>query len=201
MTPSSRALVHAVAYGPRPDPRSSRAAVAATATALVAVSAAVLLSGCSDQPDSLSGFSRDKQAPAVRFDSTTATLSDSTVAFTVAISDNLDLSHVRVDVSGAVEMRMDTTITATTTKLLLPMSVPVPRGVAPGTPVKVVARARDGAGNESVSDTLRLSVGNVRGRRCGSRRRRRRRCSSTARRPRSPSPPRRRSRCARWATA
>ena len=163
MTPSSRALVHAVAYGPRPDPRSSRAAVAATATALVAVSAAVLLSGCSDQPDSLSGFSRDKQAPAVRFDSTAATLSDSTVAFTVAISDNLDLSHVRVDVSGAVEMRMDTTITATTTKLLLPMSVPVPRGVAPGTPVKVVARARDGAGNESVSDTLRLSVGNVRG--------------------------------------
>ena len=146
----------------RPQPRRSRAALGATAVALVAVSAAVLLTACGDQPDSLSGFAPDRQAPAVRFDSAAASAVDSAIAFTVMVSDNLDLSRVHVDVTGGVTATLDTAITATTTKLALPMSVPVPRGVAPGTPVKVVARARDGAGNEAVSDTLRLSVGNLR---------------------------------------
>ncbi len=143
-------------------PAPSRAAFGATAAALVAAAAAVLLAACGDQPDSVAGFARDRQAPAVRFDSAAAPAADSAVAFTVTVTDNLDLSRVHVDVTGGVEATVDTVIRATTPRLALPLRFAVPAGVAPGTPVKVVARARDGAGNEAVSDTLRLSVGNLR---------------------------------------
>jgi hypothetical protein len=143
-------------------PAPSRAALGATAAALVAAAAAVLLTACGDQPDSVAGFAPDRQAPAVRFDSAAAPAADSAVAFTVTVTDNLDLSRVHVDVTGGVEATVDTVIRATTPRLALPLRFAVPAGVAPGTPVKVVARARDGAGNEAVSDTLRLSVGNLR---------------------------------------
>jgi hypothetical protein len=143
-------------------PARARAAVGATAAALVAASAALLLSACGDQADSVAGFARDREAPAVRFDSAAAPASDSAVAFTVTVTDNLDLSRIHVDVTGGVRASVDTAVRATTTRMALPLSFAVPSGVAPGTPVKVVARARDGAGNEAVSDTLRLSVGNLR---------------------------------------
>jgi hypothetical protein len=141
-------------------PARPPAAITATAAALVAVSAAVLLSACSDQPDAVAGFAPDREAPAVRFDAAPA--ADSAVGFTLVVTDNLDLSRVRVEVSGGVTATVDTAVRTTTTALSLPLRFAVPQGVAAGTPVKVVARAWDGAMNARVSDTLRLSVGNVR---------------------------------------
>lgn len=145
------------------SPRSRKAFGAATA-ALLAAAAATLLSACSDQPDEVAGFVADKQAPVVLFDSSAlaAAQADSALTFTVMVRDNLDLSRVQVEVLGGVQMTMDTTITGqSTTTLSLPMRVPVPSSVPAGTPVKIVARATDGARNLGVSDTLRLSVGNV----------------------------------------
>lgn len=125
--------------------------------------AAGALAACGSQADSVAGFVADKQPPAVRFDTTVkATVGDSAVSFTILASDNLDLARIHVDVTGGVQMSKDTTLAAATTSASVAMRVPVPAGVAPGTPILVVARARDGAGNESASDTLRLSAGNVR---------------------------------------
>lgn len=141
----------------RPAPR--RPALGGLAAAL----APALLAACGSQSDSVAGFVGDKQPPAVRFDTTVKNSpGDSAVAFTVVASDNLDLARVHVDVVGGVAQTMDTALAARTPSVSLAMRVPVPASVAPGTPILVVARARDGAGNEAVSDTLRLSAGNVR---------------------------------------
>ena len=124
--------------------------------------AAVLVAACGRQSDGVAGFVGDKQPPTVRFDTTVKNSpGDSAVAFTVVASDNLDLARVHVDVLGGVARTMDTTLAVKTPDVSLAMRVPVPASVAPGTPILVVARARDGAGNEAVSDTLRLSADNV----------------------------------------
>lgn len=125
--------------------------------------AAGVLSACGSQADSVAGFVADKQPPAVRFDTTvTNTPGDSAIAFTLLVSDNLDIARIHVDVTGGVQISTDTTLAASTTSIAMAMRVPVPASVAPGTPIYVVARVRDGAGNESASDTLHLSAGNVR---------------------------------------
>lgn len=130
----------------------------AALVALVGAAAAA----CSSQSDDVAGFVADKQAPTVAFDTAVVgTPGDSAVAFTVVAADNLDISRVHVDVTGGVRATVDSTIRATTTRYTLALRIPVPSSVAAGTPVYVVARARDGAGNETVSDTLRLSAGNV----------------------------------------
>ena len=134
-----------------------------TLFALGAALAAAALAACGSQADSVAGFVADKQPPAVRFDTTVKNApGDSAVAFTLLASDNLDLARVHVDVTGGVQMSKDTVLAAATTSVSLAMRVPVPASVAPGTPIYVVARVRDGAGNETASDTLRLSAGNVR---------------------------------------
>ncbi|HEY0779967.1 MAG TPA: hypothetical protein VGD56_18525 [Gemmatirosa sp.] len=133
---------------------------------LSAVGATVLgaaLAACGSQADSVAGFVADKQAPIVRFDTTVKNaVGDSAVAFTLLATDNLDLDRVHVDVTGGVQMSKDTTLAPATTSASLAMRVPVPASVAAGTPIYVVAHVRDGAGNVGVSDTLRLSAGNVR---------------------------------------
>ncbi len=131
--------------------------------ALAGLGALGALAACGSQSDSVSGFVADKQAPTVRFDTTVKNApGDSAVAFTILAGDNLDLDRVHVDVIGGVHVSMDTTLAARTTTASIAMRVPVPTSVAPGTPILVVARARDGAGNETASDTLRLSAGNLR---------------------------------------
>jgi hypothetical protein len=145
-----------------PSPPQSRAAFAATCALLLAASAAALLAGCSSQGDEVAGFVGDKQSPTVAFDTASAARADSAVGFTLNAADNLDIARVRIDVSGGVQASVDSAVRASsTTKLSMAFSFPVPRAVPAGTPVKVVARVRDGAGNETTSDTLRLSVGNV----------------------------------------
>lgn len=121
------------------------------------------LAACGSQADSVAGFVADKQPPAVRFDTTVKhAADDSAVSFTLLASDNLDVARIHVDVTGGVQLSKDSALTAATTSVSMTMRVPVPASVAAGTPIYVVARVRDGAGNESASDTLRLSAGNVR---------------------------------------
>ncbi len=130
---------------------------------LAALTLGVALAACGSQSDSVAGFVPDKQPPVVRFDTTVKNVvGDSAVSFTLLASDNLDLDRVHLDVTGGVQMSMDTTLSPATTTLSLAMRVPVPSSIAAGTPIYVVARVRDGAGNVSTSDTLRLSAGNVR---------------------------------------
>jgi hypothetical protein len=144
-----------------PTPPQSRAAFAATLTLLLAAAAA-LLSACGGAADEVAGFVADRQRPTVAFDTAGPALADTVIGFTIRAADDLDVARVRVDVTGGVQATVDTAVRAAATKAVaMPFRFPVPRSVAAGTPVKVVARVRDGAGNETVSDTLRLSVGNV----------------------------------------
>lgn len=146
----------------RRPPRIPAFGAAAAGPLAACVLAAGALAACGSQADSVAGFTADRQPPAVRFDTTAKNAAgDSAVAFTLVASDNLDLARVHVDVSGGVVMAMDTALAARTANVTLAMRVPVPASVAPGTPILVVARARDGAGNEAASDTLRLSAGNL----------------------------------------
>ena len=131
--------------------------------ALGAIAVAAALAACSSQSDSVAGFVADKQPPALRFDTTVKnSVGDSAVTFTILASDNLDIARIHVDVTGGVQMTKDSVIAVSTTTLAMTVRVPVPSSVAPGTPIYVVAHARDGAGNASTSDTLRLSAGNLR---------------------------------------
>lgn len=144
-----------------PTPSQSRAAFAATAVLLVAA-AAVMLTACSGQSDGVAGFVADKQAPLVAFDSTAPAPADSMFGFTLRVQDNLDVSRVSVAVTGGVQATVDTAIRAGgTASVVLAFAFPVPKGVAAGTPVTVVARAWDGAKNASDSVVRHLSVGNV----------------------------------------
>ena len=138
---------------PTPAPRRARALAAFAA----------LLSACASQGDEVAGFVADKQAPTVVFDTAAAVApGDSAVGFTLRAADNLDIARVRLDVTGGVQATVDTAVTATGTRAVsMAFRFPVPGSVAAGTPVNVVARVRDGAGNVATSDTLRLSVGNV----------------------------------------
>ena len=151
---------------PTPDrtaPRAATLAITRLGVLLAATLAACGLTACGNQSDAVAGFVGDKQPPAVRFDTTVKNVAgDSAVSFTLLASDNLDLDRIHVDVSGGVQMAMDTTLAPATTTASIAMRVPVPASVAPGTPIYVVAHARDGAGNVSTSDTLRLSAGNLR---------------------------------------
>lgn len=124
---------------------------------------AAVVSACSDS--TASDALADKSAPTVNLISPTASalrsLPDTTLSFSVQIKDNLGIKSVHVALTGGHVARFDTTFTSAVTDIVLPLEFITSRSVPPGTPVTVVATATDGAGNRSVPDTIRLTVGNV----------------------------------------
>lgn len=122
------------------------------AAALVATSAA-----CGDQTGV--GDLGDKTAPAVKL--TQLTGPDSILAFNVKATDGLGLRNVHVDVSGGLSVAFDTTYHSAVTTFDRSFAIAVPRNVAPGTRVMVIARAVDGNGNNARPDTLTLAAGNL----------------------------------------
>ena len=134
--------------------RLGRMAVAAGLTFLVAFAAA-----CSSDDSPTEGFG-DTGRPIVEATATTGG-PDSIVAFTVKARDNLGVKLVGVTLSGGITAVAADTMRTAQTEVTKSYSFTVPSGVAPGTPVVVVASAMDGAGNVSLNDTLTLSVGNL----------------------------------------
>jgi hypothetical protein len=86
---------------------------------------------------------------------------DTAVGFTVSVLDNLGIRTVHVEVTGGINQVYDTTFTTAVSKTDVPLIFGAARSVPPGTGVRVIATATDGAGNRSLPDTLEMAVGNV----------------------------------------
>jgi hypothetical protein len=103
----------------------------------------------------------DTMPPRVSVVADDAPPADTAVGFTVNVLDNLGIRTIHVEVSGGINEVFDTTFTTAVSKTDVPLIFGAPRSVPPGTGVRVVATATDGAGNRSLPDTLELAVGNV----------------------------------------
>ena len=87
---------------------------------------------------------------------------DTAVTFTIKATDNLGLKTVSATLTGpGIVGTVADTIRSAMTDYTKSFSYPVPAGLAPGTPVVIVATATDGAGNVSLADTLTMSIGNL----------------------------------------
>lgn len=86
---------------------------------------------------------------------------DTILAFSADARDNLGLKTVHVSIAGGLTFTFDTTYTSAVTLTSIPFTVSVPSSVPPGTSVTITGFATDGSGNRSVTDTLRLVVGNL----------------------------------------
>jgi hypothetical protein len=123
--------------------------------ALVGLAVAISAS-CSDEGVTPGGDSRAPELTLARMDAP-----DTAVAFSVKVSDQFGIKYVDVAVSGGVETAFADTIRTAQTTFTRQYTIAVPRAVPPGTRIQVIARATDGAGNESKADTLSLAAGNV----------------------------------------
>ena len=142
-------------FTPRATPAAGRAAFAALL--------AFALAACGSGEDSGTDPYADRGRPSVDATRSDAEGTDTTVSFNVTARDNLGIKYVSISLSGngINELAVDTIRTAMT-EFNKQYSFPVSRSIPPGTAVLVVATAMDGAGNLSVPDTLRVSVGNLR---------------------------------------
>ncbi|MBA3645937.1 MAG: hypothetical protein H0W63_07130 [Gemmatimonadaceae bacterium] len=126
-------------------------------TGLAAAIAIAAAFACSDS--TASSVTGDKNPPTVSL--TKGVNSDSVVAFTVGVKDNLGIKSIHVAVSGGLTKIFDTTFTSANTDVSIPFSLLAPASVPRGSAVFVTASAVDGAGNVSRVDTLSLTVGNL----------------------------------------
>lgn len=86
---------------------------------------------------------------------------DTVMTFSAQVQDNLGIKAVNVQVTGGVTATFDTVFTSAVTSTTIQYRLHVSRSVPPGTGVIIVARALDGAGNESAPASLVLGVGNL----------------------------------------
>jgi len=103
----------------------------------------------------------DKAAPTVSLAADTTGGSDTTLAVSVRVKDDIGIKSIHLDLTGGHVAVFDTVFTSAVTDITVPLSFITSRSVPPGTPVTVIATAIDGAGNKSKPDTLALTVGNV----------------------------------------
>ncbi|MDQ3516628.1 MAG: hypothetical protein M3403_07665 [Gemmatimonadota bacterium] len=128
---------------------------------LLLLGCAAFLTGALACGDSLTeGTTGDANPPALDLAGTVSG-SDSLLSFSADARDNLGLKTNHVSVTGGVSFTFDTTFTSAVTSTSIPFTLSVPRSVPAGTAVTVVGYATDGSGNRSLTDTLRLAVGNV----------------------------------------
>jgi hypothetical protein len=141
-------------FMPRATPAAGRAAFAALA--------ALILAACGEAENGTDPFS-DTGRPTVDALRSDAEGNDTTVSFNVVARDNLGIKYVSVSLTGnGVNGLAVDTIRTAMTEFTKQYNFPVSSSIPPGTSVLVVATAMDGAGNLSVADSLRVSVGNLR---------------------------------------
>ena len=142
-------------FTPRVTPAAGRAALAALLVAALAA--------CGSADDAGTDPFADQGRPTVDATRSDGEGNDTTVSFNVVARDNLGIKYVSVALSGnGVNGLAVDTIRSAMTEFTKQYSFPVSPSIPPGTSVLVVATAMDGAGNLSVADSLRVSVGNLR---------------------------------------
>jgi hypothetical protein len=122
-----------------------------------AIVTALFAGACSE---SLDNSRSDTTKPTLNLSQATSTV-DSVLALNATVNDNLGIKRVHFDVSGGMTAAYDTVFTSSSTAANFTISLPIPRSIPAGTAMTFIATAFDGAGNQSLPDTLRLAVGNL----------------------------------------
>lgn len=86
---------------------------------------------------------------------------DSLLAVTVNANDNIGLKRVRLLLSGGITATFDTVMTSPVTSLTLAITVKVPSNAPIGATVNARSVAMDGAGNQSDTALVALTVGSL----------------------------------------
>jgi hypothetical protein len=86
---------------------------------------------------------------------------DSLLAVTINANDNIGLKRVRLLLSGGISATYDTVMTSAVTSLTLAVNVKVPANAPIGSTVNARTIAVDGAGNQSDTAVVALTVGNL----------------------------------------
>ena len=128
-------------------------------TSLVALVALAALGACSGDEVIDPPF-RDTIAPRVQL-ARANTVADTLLSMTVNATDNIGLKRVRVLLAGGVSATYDTVMTTAVTTLTVNVNIRVPRNAPLGATVNARAVAIDGAGNESDTSRVALTVGNL----------------------------------------
>ena len=126
---------------------------------LVAVAAAVTLGACSGDEVIDPPFA-DTVKPRVSIAKGLPT-ADSLLAVTITANDNIGLKRVRLLLSGGITATYDTVMTSAVTTLTLAINVKVPSNAPIGSTVNARSVAIDGAGNQSDTALVALTVGNL----------------------------------------
>ena len=137
----------------RPTPRTARPA---TVVALAAVTA---LGACSGDEVIDPPF-RDTIVPRVQVAKGNA-VADTLLSLTVNATDNIGLKRIRVLLAGAISASYDTVMTSAVTSLTVNVNIRVPNNARLGATVNARAIATDGAGNQSDTARVALTVGNL----------------------------------------
>lgn len=103
---------------------------------------------------------RDTIAPRIQL-AKASTVADTLLSMTVNATDNIGLKRVRVLLAGGVSATYDTVMTTAVTTLTVNVNIRVPRNAPLGATVNARAVAIDGAGNESDTSRVALTVGNL----------------------------------------
>ena len=86
---------------------------------------------------------------------------DSLLAVTISANDNIGLKRVRLLLSGGITATFDTVMTSAVTSLTLAINVKVPSNAVIGATVNARSVAIDGAGNQSDTALVALTVGSL----------------------------------------
>lgn len=103
---------------------------------------------------------RDTISPRVQVAKGNA-VADTLLSLTVNATDNIGLKRVRVLLAGGITASYDTVMTTAVTSLTVNVSIKVPTNAPLGATVNARAVAVDGAGNQSDTARVALTVGNL----------------------------------------
>ena len=126
---------------------------------LVALAASVTLGACSGDEVIDPPFA-DTVKPRVSIAKGLPT-ADSLLAVTINANDNIGLKRVRLLLSGGITATYDTVMTSAVTTLTLAINVKVPSNAPIGSTVNARSVAIDGAGNQSDTALVAMTVGNL----------------------------------------
>ncbi|BAH39555.1 MAG TPA: hypothetical protein DGD08_14625 [Gemmatimonas aurantiaca] len=126
---------------------------------LVAIGATMALGACNGDEVIDPPF-KDSIKPTVGLTKGLPT-ADSLLAVTLNANDNIGLKRVRLLLAGGITASYDTVMTSAVTSLTILVNVRVPSSAPIGATVTARAVAVDGAGNESDTARVALTVGNL----------------------------------------
>ncbi|MGV3708808.1 MAG: YncE family protein [Gemmatimonas sp.] len=127
---------------------------------LTVLVAAATLAACESDSAIADGVIADTAKPRVTLVKGSST-TDTLLPVTISARDNLGIKNIHVLLEGGVVATYDTTLTSASTAMDFGVQFRVPKSAPLGSTVNVRAIVTDGAGNQSDTATLVMTVGNL----------------------------------------